>query len=458
MPNKSTRISTNKLSKFYLGVISSVAFYPTMIALGLLMLSIVALYIDERTPSTIFGNEIPIKNVLAPDSVRSLLGAIGGGMISLMVFSFSMVMVILNQAASNYSPRLLPNMIERKHHQVVLGFYLGTIAYTFVVLSSIQSRMYTFGVPTLSVAINALLCLVCLGLFISFINNISQIIQIGNIIGSLHTSTLKGITHEINEEVYIPPHQLPDVKGWHLTISPISGYLDSIDHASLLKLASKLGVMLKICVPLGRFVNQGDPILLSSSPIHEKERAQVFRKMVFRHQENVSQNYIYGFKQLTEVAVKALSPGINDPGTAIQALDRLTDLFVVRMSVSGLKIKTDKQGNLRVIYEPVYFQDLLYFSIGTIINYADNDLPVNHKLIQVLGAIARNDDERQHTDIILSMLDDLVTHFMGKFTTTSDRYSLSLQTQQIIKQYPKHPTTLLIQNRIAEVIPLVIAK
>jgi uncharacterized membrane protein len=192
--------------------------------------------------------------------------------------------------------------------------------------------------------------------------------------------------------------------------------------------------------------------------VHEKEAAQIFREMVFRHQENVSQNYIYGFKQLTEVATKALSPGINDPGTAIQALDRLTNLFVERLKVTGFKIKTDKQGKLRVIYEPVHFQDLLYFSMGTIINYADNDLPVNHKLIQVLDAIAHNDEIEQHTDIILSILDDLVIHFMSKFITSSDKHSLSVQTQKITKRYPEHPTTLLIQNRIAEVIPLVIAK
>lgn len=451
MPKKTTKVSTNKLTKFYLGMISSVAFYPTLIAFGLFFMSILTLYIDERTPSRIFGNEIPIKNILDPDSVRSLLGAIAGGMISLMVFSFSMVMVILSQTSSNYSPRLLPNLIEKKHHQIVLGFYLGTIAYTFVILSSIQSLMYTFGVPTLSVTINALLSLICLGLFISFINNISQIIQIGNIISDLHMGTLKGINQEINLEIYIPPHQLPDMEHWYVTHSPLSGYLDSIDHASLLKVVCELDITLKVCIPLGQFVNQRDPILLSSRSISEEERSKLFQRMVFRHQENVSQNYVYGFKQLSEIATKALSPGINDPGTAIQALDRLTDLFVARMQVSGFKIKTDKQEKLRVIFEPVYFRDLLYFCLGTIMNYAGNDLPVNHKLIQVLGAIARNDDEGQHTDIILSMLDDLVTHFMQEFSTHSDKYSLSKQVSRIIKHYPNHATSLRISSKITHV-------
>ncbi|WPP48571.1 DUF2254 domain-containing protein [Catalinimonas niigatensis] len=450
MFRKAAKISTNRLVKLYLSIISSIAFYPTILALGLFGLSLLTLYIDNGSPDQLLGMDVTIKNILDPDSARSLLGAIAGGMISLMVFSFSMVMVILSQTSSSYSPRLLPNLVGRRHHQIVLGFYLGTIAYTFVILSSIQSRMYPFGVPSLSVITNAALSFVCLGLFISFINNVSQNIQIGNIIRDIHLNTLKGITYEIENEVYIPPHQLPDMSAWFAVPSPFSGYLNGIDYASIAKVARGLDITLKVCVPIGRYVNQRDIILLLSRSVSEEECGKLFRQIVFLHQENVSQNYVYGFKQLSEIATKALSPGINDPGTALQALDRLSDLFIVRTQLSGYKIKTDKQEKLRVVSEPIYFRDLLYFCLGTIMNYAAGDLPVNHKLIQVLGAIARNDDEGRHTDIILSMLDDLVTHFMNEFSTHSDKYSLSKQASQIIRQYPGHPTSVAISHKITE--------
>jgi uncharacterized membrane protein len=450
MLKKATKVLTNKLTKLYLRLISSVAFYPTLIAFGLFFLALLSLYVDEQTPSRIFGNEIPIKNILAPSSVRALLAGIAGGMISLMVFSFSMVMVILNQTSSSYSPRLLPNLIEKRHHQVVLGFYLGTIAYTFIVLSSIQSRMYTFGVPSLSVTINALLSIICLGLFISFINNISQIIQIGNIVRDLHAKTLKGLQYEINREVYVPQEQLPDTGKWPVIYSSISGYLDSVEHRYLLRMSSEMDVKLRFCLPLGQFVNRRDPLLCCSRPLSDKEKARLLRALVFRHQENVSQNYVYGFKELSEIATRAISPGINDPGTALQALDRLTDLFIVRAEISGFKIKTDEHGTLRIIFIPIRFSDLMYFCLGTIINYADNDLPVNHKLIQMLGAIAQNDQQGRHTDIILSMLDDLVTHFMQKFTTDTDKRSLAERAQHIARRYPAHPKSIAIQDKVAE--------
>ncbi len=174
MLKKLYRTLVHKLRILYLNVVNGIAFYPTLIAIGLFFLSLFTLYIDERSPGLLLGYEIPIKNILYPDSARTLLGAIAGSMISLMVFSFSMVMIILSQTSSNYSPRLLPNLIGQRSKQVVMGFYIGTIAYTFTVLTSIDSKLYAFGVPTLSIIINSLLSLLCLALFVSFINDVFE--------------------------------------------------------------------------------------------------------------------------------------------------------------------------------------------------------------------------------------------------------------------------------------------
>ena len=448
MTKKTVKVSTNWLKKFYLGVVTSIAFIPTVIALALLFLSFLVIFIDQRSPDRLFGNEVPFKNILYPASARSLLGAIAGGMISLMVFSFSMIMVILNQTASSYSPRLLPDLVERRHHQVVMGVYLGTIAYTFVVLSSVQSAMYPFGVPTLSVTVNAVLAFACLGLFISFINQVSKSIQIGNIISDLHEEATQGLEDQMDKYTYVPEHTLPATDHWTSVPSPISGYLNSIDHKSMVQIAHDMDITCRLSVPIGQFLNVQDPLLLTNRPVSEDERDELMRPMVFRHQENVDQNYVYGFKHLTEIATRALSPGINDPGTALQVLDRLGDLFITQLQLHGFRIEQDKDQSLRLIYQPVLFRDLLYFCFGTIINYAENDLPVNHKLIQTLSAINRNDEGNHHTDIILSLLHDITVHFMSNFISDADKWSLSKQIRPIIDCYPEHPASLAIRNKI----------
>ncbi|WKN32734.1 DUF2254 domain-containing protein [Porifericola rhodea] len=438
MLKKAAITSTNTIVKLYLNIISSIAFYPTFISVGLFLLSLLTLYTDQRTPDELLGRAIDIKNVLAPDSVRTLLGTIAGGMISLMVFSFSMVMVVLNQTSSSYSPRLLPTLVKKKHHQIVMGFYIGTIAYSFMVLSSIESLMYTFQVPSLSVIVNVLLSIICLALFISFINRISQDIQIGNIINELYQATVKGIEYEIEHEVYVPDSELPDMAQWSAVKSLISGYLDTIDDKRLIRTAKNMDVVLKICIPIGQFVNRKDVLLLSSRQLSETEQQKLFETMIFRHQENISENYLYGFKQLSEVAIKALSPGINDPGTALQALDRLTDLFVLRTSVYGLKIKVDDANGLRLIYQPAHFSLLIYYCMSTIMNYADKAVPVYSKLIQMFSALLQNDEYERYTDNIMALVNDLLIHINNKLTTLHDRQVLNEQIRKLVVAYPEH--------------------
>lgn len=119
------------------------------------------------------------------DTARTILSYLTGGLISLMVFSFSMVMVLLNQASSNYSPRVLPGLISNKNHQYVLGIYLGTIIYNvFITISIKSSGQNSTKLPSFSILMTVLLTILCLGAFIYFIHSISQAIQVSNIMNN----------------------------------------------------------------------------------------------------------------------------------------------------------------------------------------------------------------------------------------------------------------------------------
>ena len=438
--------------RLYVGVTGSIAFYPTLISVALFFLALLALYIDEQSPDLLFGYEIPVKNILYPDSARTLLGAIAGGMISLMVFSFSMVMVVLNQTSSNYSPRLLPNLVGQRHHQVIMGFYIGTIAYTFTVITSIESKIYAFGVPSLSIILASLLSLFCLGLFVAFINNVSQSIQIGNIINHVYRDTLKAIRQE-QKVTHVPPAQLPDTSDWSVVYSPLSGYLDNISTRFFLYATAQQDVTIRMCVPNGQFINRHDPLFWSSRTLSSSEKEEIINTLVLRHQEEISSQYAYGFKHLTEVALKALSPGINDPGTAIQALDRLTDLFVERLSMSGTKILTDGHGKLRLIYQSIRYEDLLHLSFTSISKYAKGDLTVTLKLITLLRTILRNDTERRHSTVLLTLSHDLVDDFAENSNKDTDRKLLIKKVSELTEHCADHPLAIALRMPLAELYP-----
>ena len=419
-----------------------------MIAIALFFLSLIALYIDEQSPGLLFGYELGVKNIIYPDSARALLGAIAGGMISLMVFSFSMVMVILSQTSSNYSPRLLPNLVGQRSKQIVMGFYIGTIAYTFVILTSINSKFYAFGVPSLSIVVNGLLALFCLALFVSFINNVSQDIQIGNIINHVYRDTLQSLRYEIKEEKYVPTRTLPDTSGWTIIYSPLSGYLNEISRNFLMRATRRLNVVIKMQVPVGQFINRRDELFLTSRPLTKEEQEEIINAFVFRHQEEIDQQYGYGFKHLTEVALKALSPGINDPGTAIQAIDRLTDLFVELLLLRGCSILTDKNNDLRLIHEPLRYDDILYLSVNAISEYGKADLTVMVKVLILLQTILQNDTDHQHTDMVINLLHDLVEGFAENFKNQSDRKILAQRVNTIAQNHSGHAQMASIQTQL----------
>lgn len=435
-----TRIKTNSLYKLYLSIISSIAFIPTLISVALFFLAILTIYLDQGTPESFIGvgYSVSIKNIINPDSARGLLITIAGGMISLIVFSFSMLMVVLNQTASNYTPRVLPALIGRKSHQVIMGFYLGTIAYTFTVLTSIESRAYFFAVPTLSIIISALLSLVCLALFIKFIQSISSQIQIGNIISQIYEDASSKLKEEIKDEDYIMASELPQINQWMVVKSPVAGYFNSVNSRTLLKRLKHMNITIKMLVPLGSYVNQKDPFFQVSRPLTDSEQEKVFQTLIFRHQEIIKQNYLYGFKQLTEIAVKAMSPGINDPGTAIQAIDRITDLFVISMKLRGFPVLRDNNEKVRFIFQPISMEDIFYFSFTSIKNYTGDDIPVIHKLLLMIKTMIQNDEHNQWSKIWVLSLHSALEKFMPKISSTADQKRVIKLAEEILASVPAH--------------------
>lgn len=414
------RIRTNLLYKVYLNITSSIALVPAIILVLLFGLALFALGIDQEYPGLIMSKAETLKNIIHPESARSLLSTIASGILTLTVFSFTMVMVVLNQTASNYSPRALSMLIRGRFHQVIMGTYLGTIIYTFIVLSCLESEIYAFDVPILAILINAFLSLVCLILFIIFIQAISFNIQIGNIINKIYRDTIKSIDYEVNRE-RIQKDELPNADQWEVQESPLSGYLDGIDHTLILKKAKRMGIQIRMLVAVGRFVNQKDPLFLVSRKISKAENEEIFLAFVFRHQELIRQNYIYGFKQLTEIAVKALSPGINDPGTAIQAIDRLTDLFVKALEMTGYPVVKDKDGNKIFIYHPIILSETFYFSFSSIKNYTGSNMPVIIKLLLLIYTLARNDENKNLSKVLVAAVDDAIEQFAPTLVSQGDK-------------------------------------
>ncbi|MGB5822026.1 MAG: DUF2254 family protein, partial [Saonia sp.] len=167
----------NILLKFvksnYRRVIRSIAFYPVLISVLCVLLAMLALTLENWDVIRTIKKNIPYIFIQDYETARSILSVFIGGIISLTVFSFSMVMVVLSQASSNFSPRLLPGLISSNKHQIILGIYVGTLLYCIIILTSLGALGIDADTIGLSTMLAAVLTMVCIGLFVYFIHSIS---------------------------------------------------------------------------------------------------------------------------------------------------------------------------------------------------------------------------------------------------------------------------------------------
>ncbi len=373
------------LYKTSIGFYNSIAFYPLIISLILFITSPAVILLERSAFVKTLTEEYSFLFVGSYENARAILTTLIAGTISLMVFSFSMVMVVLNQASTNFSPRIIPGVISKKSHQIVLGFYIGTIIYSLILIHSLTPVSEGGELPRFGVLTGETLGVFCLTLFVFFIHSISKSIQIDNIIVSIKNNTSKKV-EKFNSKGNDKP-VVTDTENWLEIKSLLSGHYRSFEQKDVLKFLDKKDIHIMILHKKGDFLLEGTPFLKTNRKLDEKDATELLGFFIFHEKEYLSENYFYGFKQLSEVAVKALSPGINDPGTAVMVINQLTDLFSKLLGKREFTQITGSEGNLRVIETNWKFEDLLYRIFAPIQLYGKNDPIVISALLDAMNIL-----------------------------------------------------------------------
>lgn len=376
-----------RIFDFFNTVESKIAFYPTLFAFSGFLVALLMMYLEQHGISRRIMDVLPQLMVEDGDTALTVLSACLGGLISLMVFSFSMVMLLLSQASNNYSPRLLPGLISDKRHQVILGIYLSTILYNIFTLFSIEPSEDKYTLPGFSVLLGIVFTIVCLVAFIYFIHNISQSIQINNILDTIFEYAEKRLQSLIESEKG-QIKNFPDLANWYEYKAGRSGYFQNISIKNILRICEDEETKIYITIPKGLFVLKNSIFLKSEKQLDEKVVDSIISNISFARGELVEDNYILAFKQITEIAVKAMSPGINDPGTAINAVDYLTDLFALRMQKKDNGIIVHKESaTLRMAI--VSFKELMYNVMASLRTYCKHDPVMVEKLLWMLDYLQK---------------------------------------------------------------------
>lgn len=321
---------------------SSLWFVPTVLAALALLLASVLVEVDVALLSNAQARGVlPWLFSGTADAARSVLSTIAGSLITVISIAFSLIIIALQQASAQFTPRVLRSFTADRGNQVVLGMYIATFLYALLVLRAVRSASQDLNqvsfVPALSVTVAIALAIVCLGLLIYFIHHTSQSLQVSVILERVRTDLNKQIAalhpdRSAGSIVDPPPVSLviatlPGIGMRHRIHSERTGFIRTIDERAI-RAAPLDGVRwLWVRRQVGEFVTTGGILAEYVTEVPpDGDLAQCLRAaIVLDDRRSLNQDPLFGIRQLVDIALKGLSPGINDPTTADYALYHLGD-------------------------------------------------------------------------------------------------------------------------------------
>lgn len=394
-------VPSNILFRAYQRIIHSLAFYPTLIAIGFFVLCLLTMATEYQPWMMSLKEQFDLGLVRNADNARLILGTLVAGILSLMVFSFSMVMVVLNNAAASLSPRVIPGLISSKGHQKTLGIYLGSILYALLLITTIEQGN-SDRVPSLGVLITLVLGITCLGLFVHFIRSISQSIQVEHILSNLYSASLEKLDAcSLGAASQDAEPQWPDDSGWVTVNAQRNGYFKELNVNEVNALLQRHQVRMTVLAHRGFFVSEGHPLFRLERPLEDAICQQLLDCFDFFIEEYASTHYFFGCRQMSEIAVKALSPGINDPGTAIKTVDLLSVLLSRRLALPERDFASLPDEPPRLCYQELSLDQMLLQLLGPIRAYGAADLGVLVGLLQAFkNLLHRPASPQQRADLL----------------------------------------------------------
>jgi uncharacterized membrane protein len=365
--------------------------------------ALVALAVGSLLSLVSVGPHSPLAFQGTSDDARTLLIGIAGTMVTVIALLLGLTVVALQLSSTQFSPRLLRNFLRDRPNQIVLSAFVATFAYSAAGLYTVGvsggNRTATF--PRLAVSGALVLLFVSLGLLVFFADHMVHSIQVDTIMSTVESSTLE----VIRDGLFAVGQDAPEVPPWAVPVaSQRSGYVQRVHPRVLLAQAAGHGVCLRLRPRVGEHVVAGTTLawIWLASPRDPAPDPRAFLSALqegvrIGFERTLEQDAALGIRQLVDVACKALSPAVNDPYTAVQAVDHLSVIFCA-LAQRPLGNHVVRNGSEAAVIVPGRrFPEYLAVMCGLIRRYGSHEPTVAHALLRLLGscaAVAGDDPER----------------------------------------------------------------
>lgn len=388
-----------KILTLWRNIRESFWYLPTLYSIAAFVLALLTMRFDFFITS----NQGIIKfvpNLLLSDKALSqnLLISISAALLTMTTITFSSILVVLTTFLSNFSPRTLQNYITNHSTQRVLGCFVGSFVYSIIILLQISQTEIkkTFLSPSFAI----LVTFICLAFFVFFVHQTSKWIQVGYLIFNISSETKKLVEeNSLNgkkNEFYSYEEKdlafLEDQEPLKYSAQS-SGYIEDIDEAALVEIAERYNCIIKIEKRHTDLVNNESNLFSIWNMTDKGIINEIYNCFSIGSNRAPYDNVEFGLRKLVEIALRAISPAVNDPNTAVHCIEQIGSI----LSLLGKKqlpnhIIFDESGNIRIITEPFLFSDYLYFCFYQIRHYGNEDISIIRAILKAFIFIAESNN------------------------------------------------------------------
>jgi uncharacterized membrane protein len=368
---------------------------PLAIALTLGCAGALLSWCEEIDPS--IGDWVPRVLFLShadPQVAQVILAGIAGSIMTVVSIVFAILLMTLTLASMQFSPRIIVSFARDRITQWTLGIFLGTFLYCMAALPAAHSLPHPFA-PVTTVIGAIVLAIVCVGLLLFFIHHISQAISVNHIVDRIASETelvIDDVMPLPRKERHLETGDGAEPATWETPVlNDVSGYIRFVDAQRLLALATSHRVKIHVVRRVGQFVPAGVPLLMvrKGERLSAENAATLRGAFDFGPARTLQQDVEFGVLQIVDIALKAISPAVNDPTTAINCVDQLARILIRFASREMPEpLLYDLQGVARVSIRWIDFERLLDSAFEQIRMYSKTDVAVSLRLLRAYGDIA----------------------------------------------------------------------
>lgn len=320
--------------------------------------------------------------IFDPATATALLAAIAAAMITFTGFVFSVLLLVVQFASGQFTPRVLRTAYRDRLTQVALGIFVGTFVYTLNVLSEIKDE----DVPTFAVSVAILFVLISVILFIALVSRVSRSMRAPRIADTVVRDGLEAIARTCGpfEESAIPPEtSSANADAARGVVAEDTGILRAVDRRGLARMARDAGAEIELRRAVGDHVGRATPLIVVRGG--DIPPARLRSRVIIADERAIGDDPLFALRIVVDIAARALSPGVNDPTTAVQAIDRVQTLLeaLVGRDLPGGEVR-DPDGVVRLREPQPTWDDVLELGIDEIAAYGTDSEQVARRLRALL--------------------------------------------------------------------------